>query len=55
MRALTRIGYALWLAYGLAIGDLPLILVDTAGLGGAILVVRIAVILRRRRPCPAAQ
>jgi MtN3 and saliva related transmembrane protein len=47
-------GYAVWLAYGLAIRDLPLIVVDLAGLAGAILVLRITLRLRRVRACPVA-
>jgi hypothetical protein len=47
-------GYAIWLAYGLAIEDLPLIVVDDAGLAGAILVLRITIVLRRRRACALA-
>ena len=34
VRLLTLAGYSIWLAYGLAIGDLPLILVDLAGVVG---------------------
>jgi hypothetical protein len=47
-------GYAVWLAYGVAFRDLPLILVDAAALFGAILVLRITLRLRRARPCPSA-
>ena len=46
-------GYAIWLAYGVAIGDVPLILVDLAGVAGAALVLRVTLSLRRRRSCPA--
>jgi uncharacterized protein with PQ loop repeat len=53
IRVLTLTGYTVWLAYGLAIGNLPLILVDAAGLLAAIVVIRVTVRLRRRRPCPA--
>lgn len=37
-------GYAIWLLYGLSVGDLPLILVDAAGLlcGGMTLVVALS-------------
>lgn len=48
VRLVTLVGYAVWLAYGVAIGDLPLILVDLAGLAGAGLVLYITVALRRR-------
>ena len=48
VRVVTLVGYAVWLAYGIAIGDLPLILVDLAGLAGAGLVLYITVGLRRR-------
>jgi MtN3 and saliva related transmembrane protein len=48
VRLVTLVGYAVWLAYGVAIGDLPLILVDLAGLAGAGLVLYITVVLRRR-------
>ena len=48
VRLVTLVGYAVWLAYGIAIGDLPLILVDLAGLAGAGLVLYITVALRRR-------
>jgi uncharacterized protein with PQ loop repeat len=51
IRALSLSGYAVWLAYGIAIHDLPLILVDVAGLGGAVLLLRITLNLRRRSPC----
>jgi MtN3 and saliva related transmembrane protein len=51
VRAVSVTGYAVWLAYGVAIQDVPLILVDAAGLVGAIMVLRITVTLRRSRPC----
>ena len=37
-------GYAIWLAYGLSIGSIPLVIVDTAGLlcGGLTLAVALA-------------
>jgi len=37
-------GYAIWLLYGLSVGDIPLILVDVAGLvcGGMTLVVALS-------------
>ena len=53
MRLLALAGYAIWLAYGVAIGDVPLILVDLAGVAGAALVLRVTLSLRRRRSCPA--
>jgi MtN3 and saliva related transmembrane protein len=53
VRLLALAGYAIWLAYGVAIGDLPLILVDLAGVAGAALVLRVTLVLRRRRACPA--
>jgi MtN3 and saliva related transmembrane protein len=50
--AVSAAGYAVWLAYGLALGDVPLILVDVTGLVGATTALAVAVRLRRRRPCP---
>jgi hypothetical protein len=44
--------YAVWMAYGVAIGDVPLILVDLAGVAGAALVLRVTLVLRRQRTCP---
>jgi MtN3 and saliva related transmembrane protein len=52
VRLLALMGYAVWLAYGVAIGDLPLILVDLAGVAGAALVLHVTVALRRRQACP---
>jgi MtN3 and saliva related transmembrane protein len=52
VRLLSLAGYAVWLAYGIVIGDLPLILVDLAGLAGAGLVFHLTVVLRRQRACP---
>jgi MtN3 and saliva related transmembrane protein len=52
VRLLALAGYAIWLAYGVAIGDLPLILVDLAGVMGAALVLQVTFSLRRRRACP---
>jgi uncharacterized protein with PQ loop repeat len=52
IRLVSLTGYAVWLAYGVAIRDLPLIAVDAAGLAGAILVLRITIRLRRLRSCP---
>ena len=54
VRLVTLGGYAIWLAYGIAIRDLPLILVDLAGLAGAALVLHITLTLRHRRACPIA-
>jgi MtN3 and saliva related transmembrane protein len=54
VRALALTGYAVWLAYGVAIGDVPLILVDLAGVAGAALVLQVTVSLRRGRACPVA-
>jgi MtN3 and saliva related transmembrane protein len=48
VRLVTLVGYAVWLAYGVAIGDVPLILVDLAGLAGAGLVLYITLAVRRR-------
>ena len=53
VRLLALLGYAIWLAYGVAIGDVPLILVDLAGVVGAVLVLRVTLALRRRTACPA--
>jgi MtN3 and saliva related transmembrane protein len=52
VRLLALAGYAIWLAYGIAIGDVPLILVDLAGVAGAALVLRVTLTLRRRNTCP---
>jgi hypothetical protein len=52
VRLLALAGYAVWLAYGVAIGDVPLILVDLAGVAGAALVLRVTLVLRRQRACP---
>jgi uncharacterized protein with PQ loop repeat len=52
VRLLALAGYTTWLAYGVAIGDLPLILVDLAGVAGAALVLRVTLSLRRQRACP---
>jgi hypothetical protein len=52
VRLLSLAGYAVWLAYGLVIRDVPLILVDLAGLAGAGLVFHTTLDLRRRRACP---
>jgi hypothetical protein len=46
-------GYAIWLAYGLATGSLPLIVVDTAGLLCAGLTAAVALSLRGSRIRPA--
>jgi uncharacterized protein with PQ loop repeat len=52
VRVLALAGYAIWLGYGVAIGDVPLILVDLAGVVGAALVLRVTLALRRRSACP---
>jgi hypothetical protein len=52
VRLLTLGGYAVWLAYGVAIGDIPLIVVDLAGVAGAAFVLRTTLVLRRQRACP---
>jgi uncharacterized protein with PQ loop repeat len=52
VRVLALAGYTVWLAYGIAIGDIPLILVDLTGVAGAAFVLRVTVSLRRRRACP---
>ena len=52
VRLLALAGYSIWLAYGLVIGDVPLILVDVAGVAGAALVLRVTLTLRRRMSCP---
>jgi uncharacterized protein with PQ loop repeat len=53
VRLVALAGYSIWLAYGVAIGDLPLVLVDLAGVAGAALVLRVTLSLRRRRACPS--
>jgi uncharacterized protein with PQ loop repeat len=55
IRVLALAGYAVWLAYGIAIKDVPLILVDLAGVAGAALVLHVTVVLRRQQTCPIAQ
>jgi hypothetical protein len=52
IRLVSLTGYAVWLAYGVAIRDVPLILVDLAGVASAGLVLHITLVLRRRRACP---
>jgi len=52
VRLLALAGYAVWLAYGVSIGDVPLILVDLAGVAGAAIVLRVTLVLRRQRACP---
>ena len=52
VRLLALAGYAIWLAYGVAIGDVPLIVVDLAGVAGAALVLRVTLSLRRQKACP---
>ena len=52
MRVLALAGYAVWLAYGVVIQDVPLILVDLAGVVGAAYVVQVTVSLRRVAACP---
>jgi uncharacterized protein with PQ loop repeat len=54
VRLLALVGYTIWLAYGIAIGDVPLILVDLAGVAGAAFVLYVTVSLRRRSACPVA-
>jgi uncharacterized protein with PQ loop repeat len=54
VRLLALAGYTIWLAYGVAIGDVPLILVDVAGVAGAALVLHVTVSLRRRTACAIA-
>ncbi len=51
IRLITLTGYGIWLAYGLAIGDVPLIVVDFVGLAGALLVVRVTLGLRHLHAC----
>ena len=46
-------GYAIWLAYGLSTGSLPLIVVDTVGLLSAGLTLAVALSLRGPRIRPA--
>jgi uncharacterized protein with PQ loop repeat len=53
VRLVALAGYSIWLAYGVAIGDLPLVLVDLAGVAGAALVLRVTLSLRRQRACPS--
>jgi len=46
-------GYAIWLAYGLSTGSIPLIVVDTVGLLCGGLTLAVALSLRRTQPIPA--
>ena len=52
IRLVSLTGYLVWLAYGIVIRDVPLIVVDLAGLAGAGLVLHITLVLRSRRACP---
>jgi MtN3 and saliva related transmembrane protein len=52
IRLVSLTGYAIWLAYGVVIRDVPLVVVDLAGLAGAGLVLHITLVLRRQRACP---
>jgi uncharacterized protein with PQ loop repeat len=52
IRLVSLTGYLIWLAYGIAIRDVPLVVVDLAGLAGAGLVLHITLVLRRQRACP---
>jgi uncharacterized protein with PQ loop repeat len=54
IRLVSMTGYAVWLAYGIVIRDLPLVVVDLAGLAGAGFVLHITLALRRQRACPIA-
>ena len=54
VRLVTLTGYCVWLAYGVAIRDVPLILVDLAGLAGAGLVLHVTLTLRARTACSIA-
>jgi MtN3 and saliva related transmembrane protein len=51
IRLVSLTGYAVWLAYGIALRDLPLIVVDLAGLAAAGLVLHITLVLRRQSAC----
>ena len=51
IRTITLSGYVIWFAYGLAIGDIPLIVVDLVGLAGGTLVLGVTLALRRRNSC----
>ena len=51
IRALTLTGYGIWFAYGLVIGDIPLIVVDLVGLVGGTLVLCVTVVLRQQHAC----
>jgi uncharacterized protein with PQ loop repeat len=52
IRLVSLAGYAIWLAYGVVIRDVPLVVVDLAGLAGAGVVLHITLVLRRQRACP---
>jgi MtN3 and saliva related transmembrane protein len=51
IRLVSLTGYAVWLAYGIALRDLPLVVVDLAGLAAAGLVLHITLVLRRQHTC----
>jgi uncharacterized protein with PQ loop repeat len=52
LRLVSLAGYAVWLAYGIVIRDVPLIVVDLAGLAAAGLVLQTTLVLRSQRACP---
>jgi hypothetical protein len=52
--AVWAVGYAVWVAYGMALANPALVVVNLAGGIGAVATLVVAVQLRREHPCPAA-
>ena len=52
---ISAAGYLTWLTYGMALGNVALIVVDAAGLIGAASTLKVAVHLRHTRTCPRCQ
>jgi uncharacterized protein with PQ loop repeat len=53
--AVWAVGYAVWVAYGMALANPALIVVNLAGAVGSVATLVVAVRLRREHPCPAAR
>jgi hypothetical protein len=52
--AVWTVGYAVWVAYGMALANPALVVVNLAGAVGAIATLVVALRLRREHPCPRA-
>jgi uncharacterized protein with PQ loop repeat len=50
---ISTAGYLTWLAYGMALSNLALVIVDLVGVIGAATTLGVAIHLRRARACPA--